>query len=284
MNNGLKKRVLVWALLSILYEERGTMVTYNLMKRLLIPVLWFILSPVALFAGAENELRPVDSSLTTAAGPGNVKKDTITRWNRANDALPLGSIIQEGDAVRIVAYPDTQSFITGTYPIAGDGTIDLPMVGPFRVTTLTRQEMEKRLADHFFRYLRFPYVTVTPLVRVGFIGGFSNPGFYYANPEESFWEALRFSGGPLRQDGLHRMYWERNKCVVSRDMINAVESGKSIHDLGIKSGDQFVVTTKPRRERMESFNQDVVPVLGVLLTAISTTATVFLVYKTSGRF
>lgn len=258
--------------------------THNLRKMPLIVALWFILSPVELFAGDENQVRPVDSSLTATAGPGPIKKDTISRWNRASDAFPLGSIVRAGDAVRIVAYPDTQSFITGTYPIAGDGTIDLPMVGPFRVTTLTRQEMEKRLADHFFRYLRFPYVTVTPLVRVGFIGGFGKPGFYYANPDESFWEVLRFSGGPLRQDGLHRMYWERNKCVVSRDMINAVESGKSIHDLGIKSGDQFVVTTKPRRERMESFNQDVVPVLGVLLTAISTTATIYLVYKTSGRF
>lgn len=257
--------------------------THNLMKIPLFVTLWFILSPVGVLEGAENQTGSAEV-LTTTVGPGTVKKDTITRAKRASDFLPLSSIVRAGDAVHIVAYPDTQSFITGTYPITADGTIDLPMVGPFRVTTLTRPELEKRLADHFFRYLRFPYVTVTPLVRVGFIGGFGKPGFYYANPDESFWEVLRFSGGPLRQDGLHRMYWERNKTIVSRDMINAVESGKSIHDLGIKSGDQFVVTTKLRRERMESFNQDVVPVLGVLLTAIATSATLFIVYRTSGRF
>jgi protein involved in polysaccharide export with SLBB domain len=190
--------------------------------------------------------------------------------------------LKVGDAVHITVYPDTLSFLTGTYRLAEDGTIDLPMVGPFRIGDMSRLELEKRLAGHYLRYLRYPYVAITPLIRVGFVGGFGKPGFYYVNPNESFWEALRLSGGPLRNDGMRLVRWERDLTVVSGNIVPAIESGRSLHDLGIRSGDRFTVTTKPKRERIESFDQDVVPVLQVLLTTISASATLYIVYRTTG--
>jgi protein involved in polysaccharide export with SLBB domain len=222
---------------------------------------------------------------SAAAGvTGTIKTDSLRPFLTMRDTLRLQSFLHAGDALHIVVYPDTQSFLTGTYRIAADGTIDLPMAGALRVDTLSLNALDKMLASYYLRYLRYPFVKTTPLVRIGFVGGFNKPGFYYVDPEESFWEAFRLSGGPVRQDGLRLLRWERGAKDVSDTLINALQSGKSLRDLGIRSGDRFSVTVKPKRTRIESFNQDVVPVLEVLLTAITTSATLYIVSRSFGGF
>jgi len=198
------------------------------------------------------------------------------------DSLPIGSLLKPGDALRISVFPDTQSFLNGIYELRPDGAIELPVVGLQQVESLSVKALEKRLSGIFLRYLRYPFVQVTPLIRIGFVGGFQKPGYYFVNHNATLWDALRLAGGPVREDGLRLMRWERGPGVFSVNLEGAVKNGGTLKAMGVKSGDWFTVTTRPKKTGWETFSQDVVPVLQLFLVGLTTTATLYLIHKNTG--
>jgi protein involved in polysaccharide export with SLBB domain len=199
-----------------------------------------------------------------------------------HDTVKIGALLKPGDAIQITVFPDTGSFLSGNYILDKDGSVNLPMLGHFRVDTISFSVLGKRLAGLYLRYLKFPFVRITPLIRVGFTGGFLSPGFYYLNPDVSLWEAVRQSGGPLRDDGVGLVRWVRGNRTVSGNLAEAIASGHSLRQMGVRSGDLFTVTTTLRKTGWERFSQDVAPVMQVVLATLSTSATLYIVYRTSG--
>jgi len=217
-------------------------------------------------------------SLALAGTDACLAAETAQQTATADEA----AVFVPGDAIRIIVFPDS-AFPSGEYKIDAKGQVDLPIRGKLTVVGKTVEQVEERLEKDYIDYLRNPDVEVRPLVRVALLGGFAQPGLYYISPEQSMWDALRLGGGPQRDDGLHKMVWERGGKALSRDIIADFESGKPLKEIGFKSGDQLRVTSLPKRDRWEVFSRTILPMLNVSLTTISSALTLYLTVEALNR-
>jgi protein involved in polysaccharide export with SLBB domain len=186
---------------------------------------------------------------------------------------------QSGDALKIITYPNTDSFPSGIHIIDKDGYCDLPMVGFTKVTTMTPPQLEKLLLEKYAAFLPRLNLVVRPLYRVSLIGGFYRPGLYWVDPRESMWNLIERAGGTQREDGLKKIRWERNGAPVSKNILPYYQTGQSLFSIGFKSGDQLWVTAKPKLELGDVFRNDVMPVFSLLISV----ASVYVMYETYSR-
>lgn len=184
-----------------------------------------------------------------------------------------------GDAIQITVYPDTTSFPSGIYPVDGDGYIDLPVIGYLKVTNMSSDNLYDTLKTTFAELLRYPYIKIRPLTRITFMGGFRRPGDYWIDPHYSLWQAMQMAGSTIRSDGLVKLRWQRDKEAVSKDLVTDFQSGKSLYQLGFRSGDQIYVTSKPERNRWEVFRTEILPVLTITMTTLLTAASIYQTYR-----
>jgi protein involved in polysaccharide export with SLBB domain len=158
-----------------------------------------------------------------------------------------------GDGLRITVPLDSTSFINGIYPIDGDGNIFLPIIGQYNVTSRSPEEIKEFLKSTYEQYLHYPEIQVTPLIRVGLLGGFNRSGMYYVEPQSSMWDLISMAGGTVHERGLKKMTWERDRKVLNRNLIPYLESGESLQAIGFKSGDQ--IWTPPTTEFQEILSE-----------------------------
>lgn len=179
-----------------------------------------------------------------------------------------------GDGVIISTYPDTASFLNNTFPIDDNGYIDLPLVGRIKIVKMSEDELVGFLKKNFKAYLKYPNVIVRPAIRVSILGGVKNPGLYYIDPNRSFWEVIYYVGGPLDEDGLKSMHWERDKKIIKKNLIPFFQSGISLKEMGFKSGDQIWVRTPGKPGTLDKVLRFV-----PILTFISTFVTLYIAYQ-----
>lgn len=170
-----------------------------------------------------------------------------------------------GDGLRITVALDSTSFINGIYPIDGNGNIFLPVIGQYHVVSQNPQQFQDFLKKAYEQYLHYPEIQVTPLIRVGLLGGFNRSGMYYVEPHRSMWDLISMAGGTVHEKGLKKMHWERDRKVLNKNLIPYLESGKSLQSIGFKSGDQ-VWTPTNNRSFGEILVRDVLPVATFFLS------------------
>ena len=170
-----------------------------------------------------------------------------------------------GDAVQISVYPDTSSFLHNIFPIDGEGAINLPMLGKVVIIKMSKSELEEFIKNNYSQYLRVPNVQVQPLIRASLLGGFNEPGLYFVDKYATMWDLVRMAHGTTMEDGLKKMKWERNKKTVHSNLIPFFESGKSLTDIGFRSGDQIWAPSPDRT----SFLDRLVQFLPFVTTAIT---------------
>jgi hypothetical protein len=184
-----------------------------------------------------------------------------------------------GSAVYVVCFPDTASFLSKIYPIDAEGCIELPLLGKTRISLMKKEQLVEFLNSNYLKYLRNPGIQVRPLIRVAILGGFQRPGIYYISAQSSFPELLQLSGPPIREDGLTKMRWERNRLPVKCDLVKSFESAQSLEEMGIQSGDQICVTPKPLLSTWDIFKTDVLPMFTFIVTTAVTSTTLYFTYK-----
>jgi len=206
---------------------------------------------------------------------------TSTVFGSESAAAPAAAVaahplpFQAGDALEIRTYPDTTAFPRGFYPIDGEGFVDFPIIGYVKVTTLSADALTKMLAEKYVDYMRYPTMSVRPVMRITFQGGFMRPGLYWINPNATLWEALQMTGGTQRMDGCQKIKWERSGKVVSDKLIVTLEDGKSLYQIGFKSGDQITVLQQPYRTKWEMFRGDVIPLISTSLSLVISALTLY---------
>jgi protein involved in polysaccharide export with SLBB domain len=183
---------------------------------------------------------------------------------------------QSGDALKIITYPNSDSFPNGIRIIDNDGYCDLPIVGFTKVTSMTPQQLEKILLEKYAAYLPRLNLVVRPLYRVSLLGGFYKPGLYLVDPRESMWNVIERAGGTQREDGLTKIRWEHAGTIVTNNILPYYQTGQSLYSIGFKSGDQLRVTQKPKMELGDVFRNDIVPVFSLLISV----ASVYVMYET----
>jgi protein involved in polysaccharide export with SLBB domain len=186
----------------------------------------------------------------------------------------------KGDAVRITVSQDSLHFINGTYHIDDEGFVFLPVLGRVRVDTMPEKRLSMFLNSAYLQFLRYPTIQVQPLMRVSLLGGFVRPGLYYIPSSASLWDVVALAGGPQREDGMKKLAWERDGIVVNGSLLPIIQSGASLSTLGVRSGDLIRARQAPKRDGWEIFTTVVLPIIGVAVSAVSTSATLYYVYET----
>ncbi len=179
-----------------------------------------------------------------------------------------------GDAIRIIVTPDT-GFPNGVYPVEADGFVDLPMIGPLSVKTMSRTDFEQKVKDAYIPILRFSSVQVRRVMSIGFQGGFRRPGVYWVTPGSTLWYALSLAGGTVREDGLKKIRWERDGKRMEQKVPELLKDPQAIFKLGLRSGDIFRVINRPKKTGWEIFRQDVLPLLSIGLSSAVTAITLY---------
>jgi len=120
----------------------------------------------------------------------------------AAPAAPAGRVIMLGDRLRITVKEDPE--ISRVYAVAGDGTIDFPMIGRIRVADLTTDGaadlIEKKLEEYYFKKATVR-VEVAEFVEgsIMVLGAVKSPGVLPFKGDQimTLLEAITMSGGLL---------------------------------------------------------------------------------------
>ena len=193
----------------------------------------------------------------------SIQKSFLTDWN-----------FHSGDAVRITVTPDT-GFPNGIYPVDGDGYVDLPMIGPLQVTSMSKAEFEQKISEKFIPLLRFSSIQVRRVMSISFQGGFQRPGVYWLSPGATLWYALSLTGGTVREDGLNRIKWERGGERMGEKVTDLLGKPEPIAELGFQSGDVLRVLNRPKKTGWDVFRQDVLPLISFGLSTAITAITLY---------
>jgi protein involved in polysaccharide export with SLBB domain len=151
------------------------------------------------------------------------------------------SATRPGDFLRITVWPDQT--LGGEFPIDADGNVYLPFLGEVSATGMSIGQLSERLRQGYQTAQRNAVVTVTPLYRIGVLGGVNRPGLYYVPPTDNIFDVINQAGGyniRAKEDQI---------SVVRRDEVirlNAEEAFKTgdllpMEALALRSGDQILV-------------------------------------------
>lgn len=171
--------------------------------------------------------------------------EALTPPQPQNQSLP-GRTFIAGDAVAISTMPDSLSFLNNIFPIDDRGFVELPIYGKAKITHMTVEEFENFIRENFKDYLRFPDIKAKPMIRLSVLGGVARPGLFYFDANHSLWEVMYEVGGPLNEDGLKQMRWERSGKTVEGNLVPHIQTGISLRDLGFRTGDQIWVRSPQR--------------------------------------
>lgn len=187
------------------------------------------------------------------------------------------STIRPGDAIQILVYPDTTSFLHSIFRVDGEGNIFLPVVGKVRVTDMSEQEFIQFIKDNFSNYLKGPTLQVRHLIGLSLLGGFNRPGMYYIDQNFTLWQLIQMAGGTVHENGLKTMRWERSKKVINDDLITYIQSGQSLKNIGMKSGDQIWTKTPGQPGILQKSTQIVLPFVSVAVSVYTLYLTYYLI-------
>lgn len=126
--------------------------------------------------------------------------------------------------------------------------VDLPPLASLPVRGLLRSELQPALLQHLRRYYRSPEVRVQYLIRVGVVGAVAKPGFFSFPPEASLNDVLQTAGGAAGNAKLKDITaWRYDQRLLDKKRFaNEVRGGRTIAEIGLRSGDEVRVPEKGR--------------------------------------
>jgi polysaccharide export outer membrane protein len=172
--------------------------------------------------------------------------------------------LKPGDVVRVNIW--RQSDLSGEYVIDEDGNLMFPLIGRISTEHVSTDSLRRLLVQQFDYFLKEPFITVTPLFRVNVMGQVAAPGLYNVDATITLADLLAMAGGITDSGSENKIKMVRDNTVIQEDLSVALERGRAIEDIGIRSGDQIVVGKKPFRASNLTMIAAVVTASGVLLS------------------
>lgn len=146
-----------------------------------------------------------------------------------------------GSRVLIEVQGDT--IYTDTFTVRTGRMLLLPSLPPLSLEGVLRSESDSVIGGYLAKYIRFPQVTVTPLLRIGILGGVTRPG-YYDVPAQTLLSDVVMNAGGLSQVGdMRRTKINRgNEEVVDSKAVSlAITNGATLDLMNLQSGDNINV-------------------------------------------
>ena len=154
--------------------------------------------------------------------------------------LTRAQYLSPGDGVRISFFNITDQ-ISGDYYIQQDGKIQLPYVGLISTTQKPYPEIKGEITDKYDSLYKNPELTVQPLYKINILGEVRSPGYYYVTDVEKMTGIFALAGGVTGDADLDNVYIIRNDKEIELDAQRLIESGSTMGDIGLQSGDRIFV-------------------------------------------
>lgn len=146
-----------------------------------------------------------------------------------------------GSKVIIEVQGDTT--YTDTFAVRAGRVLALPAFPPLSLEGVLRSESDSVIREFLARYLRNPEVTVTPLVRIGILGGVTKPGYYDIPAQTLLSDAVMNAGGlsPFGDMSKTKVYRGNTEVMNPKATVLAIANGATLDVLNLQSGDNLDV-------------------------------------------
>lgn len=144
---------------------------------------------------------------------------------------------------RVLIDVQGDSIYSDTFTVRAGNTLNLPSLPPLSLQGVLRSESDSVITQFLSKYLRYPEVTVTPLMRVGVLGGVVRPGYYDVPAQTLLSDVVMGAGGLSPVGNMSRTKVNRgNEEVMSSKAVSvAVSNGETLDLMNLQSGDNINV-------------------------------------------
>jgi polysaccharide export outer membrane protein len=144
-----------------------------------------------------------------------------------------------GDVIQINVWG--QEAFSGQFHIDENGLILYPILGEIDTRNLTVGQLRDTIRTGLETLFNNPFLTVTPHFRISVLGHVSSPGLYTIDPTLTAIDVVAMAGGPSRNGDLNDIRIRRRGETSSVSYGNDGLRGKTLHEVGVRSGDQIYV-------------------------------------------
>jgi polysaccharide biosynthesis/export protein len=154
-------------------------------------------------------------------------------------SAPAGNYtLRPGDVLRVDVWGQTQ--FSGQFLVDETGHLQYPVIGDIQVSNLTVAELRDRMRQGLEQIFKSPFVTVAPLFRMAVLGEVRSPGLYTVDPTLSVLDVVAMAGGPSQSGNMNKIRLLRG----GQEQQLSLKQGRSLQEMGVRSGDQIVVSRK----------------------------------------
>ncbi|MGQ0539531.1 MAG: polysaccharide biosynthesis/export family protein [Gemmatimonadaceae bacterium] len=175
--------------------------------------------------------------------------DRRLKERAATEVAAIRERLRTGDFYpgdRIVVHVINDTTISDTFTVKQGRTLDFLSIPAVSLMGVLDAELEEHIRSHIAKYLRNPELTVTPLVRLQFTGGISQPGWYQFRMDTQLSDAIMSVGGPTPTSELDKSEIHRSgRRLLDRGATaRALRTGKTIGDIGLRDGDELRIAER----------------------------------------
>ncbi len=154
---------------------------------------------------------------------------------------------QVGDKLLIEVLGDTT--YSDTFAVRAGRVVVLPSLPPLSLVGVLRSESDSVFREFLGTYVRDPQIRVTPLIRLGVLGGVARPGYYDVPAQSLLSDVVMGAGGLGNFGDMKKTTIFRGKDeVLDPKAVNiAMTQGNTLDILNLQSGDNVNVgVTNPQ--------------------------------------
>lgn len=153
-----------------------------------------------------------------------------------------GYLVRPGDVLDIHVWG--QDTFSGKFQVDVNGMIQYPVLGEIDTRNLTVAALRDTLRAGLSQIFTTPFVTVTPLFRMAVLGEVRAPGLYTADPTMTVVDVVAMAGGATSSGNMRKIRVLRGGKEEEVSFDAGTMGGRSLAEIGVRSGDQIVVPRK----------------------------------------
>jgi protein involved in polysaccharide export with SLBB domain len=203
----------------------------------------FVLPVAALVALAAGPARAFAQSGDATERPMATRADLEASNTESARARLSAGDFRPGDRIIITVQGDTA--LSDTFAVWRDNALHLPSptVGTLSLQGVLRSELQDKVQTYVARFVRNPMVRALPLIRLSFQGEYAHSGVYAVPADAPLADAFMAAGGTTTYAAMNKAKIQRNgrEFMDSRGLQAAIADGRTVDDLGLRDGDQFVM-------------------------------------------
>ena len=195
-------------------------------------------------AELEGLIERLEDAAASPAYSSGLREEARAAVNEVRTRLSEGDF-RTGD--RVYVRVEQVEAIRDTFVVNGERELEIPTIEDVSLKGVLRSELEPYLREYIGQYIRDPIVRARSFLRIAVMGEIRQPGFHLLPPQMPLSEALMGLGGPTNRANLTQIRVERadRKVVPGSTMEAALREGRTLGELGVRSGDEIIVPRKP---------------------------------------